>query len=132
MLPSETQQKPCKFCQQMATYAPLDELEIYGVKVFYCYQCKAEYLYYTSGGTPTTYASVSLYTEINNKMYRWTIIENGHGKSARLWWIKNPGIPGTRINSDLESVVYFEDFVPPSDITPQNIMNKISLWLPFV
>jgi len=118
--------KPCQFCQQFPLYNPLEEMEHYGVKIFFCHTCKAEYLYWR---TNQNYSSVSLYTEIQGKMYRWTYRTQGY---SQLWWVKNPGIPGTRRNRDLQSILHVspEEGIP--DITPANINSRVRTWLLFL
>jgi hypothetical protein len=123
-------QKPqlCKFCGGQATYAPLEQMEDFGIKVFFCHPCGAEYLYYSREETPTTYASVSLYTEVKNKMYRWTVFDDGN--RSTLWWVKDPGVPGSRINKDLVAILMFSEAMP--EVTPQTIQTKVQIWLPFL
>jgi len=118
--------QPCRFCQQFPPSAPLEEMESYGVNVFFCPPCKAEYLYWR---TSHNYSSVSLYTEIQGKTYRWTCMSQG---ISTLWWVKNPGIPGTRRNIDMQSILYIspEEGIP--DITPANINDKVKIWLLFL
>lgn len=117
------QPKPCQFCANGASYAPLDEMEKHGVKVYFCYECRAEYLYFSDGLA----ASVSLYTEINQRMYRWTVTSQN---VAQLIYIKNPGIPGTRKNENLEFIKSFQKDFP--QVTPQNINEKLRTWLVFL
>jgi hypothetical protein len=111
----------------MAGYAPLDEMESHGVGVFFCHPCKAEYLYFQSGDL----ASSSLYTEINGRMYRWTMAYGGCGM---LWFVKEPGIPGKKKNEGLEAVKSFDpdkgDIVP--QLTPSNINEKLRTYLVFL
>lgn len=127
--------KICRFCSGPVPYTPLAEMEELDVKVYFCSTCIAEYCYFWDdvhgswqrNGQPS---SVSLYTTINTKVYRWTISSTG---DANLWYIKNPGIPGTRKNIDLECLKSFmtkDGSVP--EITPQNINDKIRTWLVFL
>jgi hypothetical protein len=60
-------------------------------------------------------------------MYRWTITANGH---AQLWYIKNPGTPGTRKNEDLEFIRAFCEDIP--NITPDNFADKLAIYLLFL
>lgn len=115
--------KPCRFCINGASYAPLNEMEKHDIKVYFCHDCKAEYLYFPDGLA----ASVSLYTEINQRMYRWTVSSQ---HVAQLTYIKDPGIPGTRKNENLEFIKSFKKDYP--HITPQNINEKIRVWLVFL
>lgn len=115
--------KPCMFCPNMAGYYPLNETSQYGIAVHFCHTCQAEYLFYQSGDK----ASVSLYTEINGKTYRWTVLSSN---DATLWWIKEPGIPGQKKNEGLVVVRSFE--APAPQLTPSNVKEKIQLWLPFL
>lgn len=115
----------CKFCGQAAPYTPLCEMEENGVQVFFCSLCYAEYLFWPNQSQPL---SASLYVKINSKMYRWTVFEGG--TKAQLWFVKEPGVPGTRVNRNLDMLKYFADSVP--EITPSNIEQKIRTWLTFL
>lgn len=120
--------KPCKFCNNGATFSPLEEMERHGVHVYFCHTCKAEYLYYWDGAL----ASVSIYTEIGAKMYRWT---TSHDEvTGTLSYVKNPGVPGSRRNTNLEHLKYFDtrkgDVV--HSLTPANVNEKIKTWLLFL
>ncbi|CAM6006096.1 unnamed protein product [Sphagnum balticum] len=75
--------------------------------------------------------SISLYTKINDKIYRWTVYK---GIQGTLWWVKDPGKPGTRVNKDLVAIKSFgseniddPDFLPV--LTPSNINEKLRTWL---
>lgn len=116
----------CKFCQQDVLYRPLEELEHLGVKVYFCYDCSAEYLYWDNANLGSSFATTSIYTTYKDKMYRWTTT----GNSAHLWYIKTPGIPGTRKNENLELIKTFNSNLP--DITPDNIQDKLSVYLLFL
>lgn len=119
----------CQFCENPTTYAPLDQMENFGIKVYFCHPCQSEYLYLSREGVINeTPSSFSLYTTINNKMYRWTRMAGG---GVHVWLVKKPGIPGIRINSEMESVVYIEED-EPFNINPQNIQVKLQIWLPFL
>jgi hypothetical protein len=113
----------CQFCQQDATFAPLDEMKDYGVDVYFCHTCQAEYLVFQKTNFIN---SVSLYTTINKKMYRVTNIQN---TLVQLWYIKNPGIPGTRKNTDLSLIASFKEDLPK--VTPLNIKDKVRTLLVF-
>ena len=117
--------KPCKFCCNNAQYSPIDEMIRHGVGVFFCYPCNAEYIYFFDG----LCASTSLYTEINNNTYRYTITSSGIGALSQ---IIDPGIPGKRKNGSVKQIKRFESSYTPSDITAQNINDKIRTWLLFV
>jgi hypothetical protein len=114
----------CKFCNQEPEYKPLKEMENLGVRVFFCFTCNAEYLVWQNGSIGT----ISLYTIINDKMYRWTDIQNG---VVACYHIVRPGVPGESIN---ESKIIFSlnpDQIKP-DINPQNIAQKIRNYLLFL
>lgn len=116
--------QPCKFCQQDVLYRPIEELEHLGVKVYFCYDCSAEYLYWGSDSID----SVSIYTTYRERMYRWTVISGG--TSAHLWYIKTPGVPGSRKNEDMELIKTFKEDLPI--ITPDNFIEKLSVYLLFI
>jgi hypothetical protein len=116
----------CRFCQQtQAVYSPLEPMESYGCKIFFCHPCQAEYLFYSRDNILTSFVGFSLYATISEKMYRWSVHTNE--TRATLWWVKTPGIPGTRINRDLISLLQIYDDLPT--ITPQNIEARIRKWL---
>lgn|SRR5574338_141405 len=117
---------PCKFCGQGAGYAPLQELSAYGIDVYFCKPCSAEYVFWSRLAKDESYTSCSLYTEINGKMFRLTFQSDG---AANLWYIKNPGVPGTRANRDLDML---KAFTHHPDVNPQNINEKIKTWLVFI
>jgi hypothetical protein len=115
--------EPCRFCQQDVSYAPLDSMEGLGIKVYFCYTCSAEYMYSMHFNT---FNSTSIYATFNNKMYRWSMT----GNAAHLWYIKTPGIPGCKENKDLDLIKTFKDNLP--DITPDNFIEKLSVYLLFI
>jgi hypothetical protein len=99
-------------------------MEIHGVGVYFCYPCKAEYCQFWQS---TVFANISLYTEINQEMYRWSVSSTG---DAQLWYVGEPGEPGIRANKKLESIKYFRtETVNVPTITPLNINEKIRTWL---
>ena len=112
---------PCQFCDKRAAYSPLPELELYGMRVFFCHPCQAEYVYREN------LWSSSIYADVNGKKYRWT----NFGDRYTLYHILNPGIPGVRLNRGIDHVASFkkEDAV---GITPSNLVAKIKTWLPFL
>lgn len=116
---------PCKFCNQEVVYKPLEEMENYGVRIYFCYDCNVEYLYWMNSNIED-HISVSIYATHNNKMYRWTET----GAAAHLWYVKTPGIPGTRKNENLELIKTFNQDIPT--ITPDNFIDKLSVYLLFL
>lgn len=114
----------CQFCKKEAPYKPLEEMEKLEVKVYFCFTCNAEYLVWKNGSL----GSISLYTIINKKMYRWT--DNLHG-TVSLNYVKEPGEPGVRTNK-LENILVLGPEVPkPSSVTPDNVEDKIRNYLIF-
>lgn len=128
-------QKPCKFCEGFSIYSPIEQMDYHGVGVYFCHPCKAEYLYFGPNSRAkritSDLASTSLYTEINNRTYRWTVNSAG---TAGLWRIKEPGTPGQKKNEGLVSIKSFSahqgDTIPI--ITPSNVNEKIRTWLTFL
>lgn len=122
--------KVCRFCLQEVPYRPLKEMEEHDIDVHFCDTCNAEYLYWKD---KDNWVSWSLYVTIGERMYRWTY---SSAETAQLWWVKDPGIPGTRANRNLEPVYHcgfknaFES-TPIPDITPQNAIDKIRLLIMF-
>lgn len=119
--------KICKFCNQEVKDAPVDEMSKHGIGVFFCHACQAEYLFFRSGHC----ASVSLYTNINERCYRWTVTSVD---TAQLWYVKEPGIPGVKKNEGMAPVKSFNkdkgDAIP--QLTPANVNGKVRMWLPFL
>ena len=98
-------------------------MEEYDVEVHFCDTCQTEYLYW-SDDEPLSW---SLYTIVNGKMYRWTYSMNG---TALLYFVKEPGIPGTRKNNGLEKLYSCPIDAGP-EMTPQNVADKIKTILVF-
>lgn len=122
--------KSCKFCPTKnynAVYAPIDDMERHGAHVFFCHACQAEYIYFADG----ICACTSLYTTINNKMYRWTVTSVGTGN---LSYIGQPGIPGVKKNDQIQTIKYFDPQQGHKvhHLTPQNVQEKLKIWLLFL
>lgn len=115
----------CKYCHQLTAYAPLKEMEEHGVKVYFCVICSAEYTFWQDGDP----MSENLYITIRDKMYRWNY--SPAADEARLWYIKNPGIPGTRKNEDVKFLQVFKGSDIPN-ITPSNFEEKLRTYLLFL
>jgi hypothetical protein len=113
---------PCKFCGREVSYEPLKEMEEYGVKVYFCHPCLAEYVYWNDGA----HATASVYITYRDRMYRWTVSND----MGQLWYIKNPGVPGTRRNENLELIKTFRRDIP--HINPSNFLEKLSIYLVFL
>lgn len=108
----------CSFCQTSVPPAPIQSLAAFGIDVYFCYTCNAEYVDYKNKIT------VSLYTSIEDKLYRWSIYDHAH----RLYSYKTFGIPGKSVNTGAKLLAT----LPPSDIHPHNVRNKIKLFLTFI
>jgi hypothetical protein len=119
----------CQFCQTETAYAPLMDMKGHA-EIFFCSNCQAEYLYYTYGTETISAFSISLYTEINDKMYRWTIYRDFYIHRATLWWVGDPGIPGVKSNRKMKCLWSCSEEMP--ELTPQNVKEKISHWLSFL
>ena len=117
--------KVCTFCQKDTVYVPLvvtpqTSSNFRRFEVYYCYDCNAEYVESTGG--------VHLYATINNKMYRWSMEEEG--TIGRLWSVGEPGIPGAQPNRKMFLIKSFKKDLPV--ITPQNILEKLKFILVFL
>lgn len=123
---------PCKFCSKQAVYSPIQGQQAEALRkrllVYFCSDCRAEYLLYRQSHN---LYSTSLYTKVNDRMYRWSVMEPGF---ALLWLVKQPGTPGITINKGLSVVKSFDpmkgEMVP--SITPENINEKVRIWLVFL
>jgi hypothetical protein len=131
---SEAPDLPCQFCPRLADYSPIHELDSNAqvfqerLLIYFCSDCRAEYLVYKKSNK---LYSTSLYTKINDRVYRWSVLSEG---SAQLWLVKEPGTPGISINKGLSMV---KSFFPPEGedvptLTPENINEKIRTWLVFL
>jgi hypothetical protein len=118
--------KTCTFCQKTATYAPIEEMELYSGKVYFCYDCQAEYIY-----VDDILSYTSLYTEIDGRVFRWSISKCG---STSIWRIIEPGIPAIRKNGRTKLVKYFDIKCgdPIQLLTPQNVNKKLKIWITFL
>lgn len=129
---SESPDLPCKFCPKMADYSPIHELDSTVFQdrllVYFCSDCRAEYLVYKKSNKVY---STSLYTKINDRVYRWSVLSEDN---AQLWLVKEPGTPGISVNKGLSMVKSFpsKDGEPLPALTPQNINEKIRIWLVFL
>lgn len=111
----------CKFCAAQTDYSPIKEMRSRSIDVFFCDPCQTEYVKISS---MSEIWNTSIYIKLNDNTYRWSVNKYG----GQLWRIKNPGIPGQRINEDLYMIKSFSINDIP-DITPSNIMEKIKVWL---
>lgn len=116
---------PCQFCQQAAPYSPIEEFENLEVYAYLCETCQAEYLYFKNS---THAISWSLYTTINNRLYRWSI---GFSGNATLTYLKNNQLPRTRLTHETEKLMWIAKGNPQPTITPYNIQQKLSIYLLF-
>lgn len=106
----------CIYCKKEVPPAPLPEMEAHAATVFFCHDCKAEYVFWSDG----ILASHSLYTEISGRTYRWTV----GGGIGQIWYVGDPGEPGVRVNKNMQSIKAFS-FKNCPNITPTNIQQKI-------
>lgn len=116
---------PCKFCQKDTVYVPLQVSPKHKFEVHYCYGCQAEFVDHK-----IDYGKViHLYTTINTRMYRWSLMEDEDGYNGHLWYIGEPGEPGIRPNRKVKII---KTFSCPPEITPENIERKIRIMLLFL
>lgn len=122
----------CKFCLKDMVYVPIPikyksrslgatSLNPRQITVYYCYDCKYEYVVLGDN------INHHLYTEINNRTYRWSL-EYG---MAQIWYVGEPGIPGKQPNRQMKRLQSFKDGYYPN-ITPQNIEQKLRFMLLFL
>lgn len=111
----------CQFCQQPAQDSPIPGTSTNRILLFFCHPCQAEYLVWTSSNKQS---SVSLYTTIDNKLYRLTTTDY----QSTLSYIQDPGIPGQKRNKNIKTIKCFEQL---EDINPKNINEKIKLFITF-
>ena len=119
----------CKFCNQEAAYKPLKEMNLF-FDIYFCEPCLAEYLYYSSSisGTEEDLWAYSLYTYINEQLYRWNVSMSGSGL---IWHIKEPGVPGVTPNRKTKLIKSITQNPLPI-ITPQNINERLRTWITFL
>lgn len=126
----------CKYCQQEAEYKPIERVEAVGGKIYWCGTCNCEIVHWQKGNSVISH---SLYTTVNGRMFRWTTT-NEDPPFAALWRVGKPGIVGIFINEDVKCIATFGDISDSSlgvsdvipEITPQNIQDKLSKYLPFL
>jgi hypothetical protein len=124
----------CKYCQQEAAYKPIERVEAAKGKIYWCYTCHSEIIHWQRGNRITH----SLYVTVNGRMFRWTTSDE-EPDFASLWRIGKPGVIGESINEDVKCIATFGDIGGPlgvsdiiPEITPQNIQDKLSKYLPFL
>lgn len=113
----------CNYCQQEVPTAHLEELRMHGIDVHFCVGCQAEYMYWSDGALAATH----LYTNINHKMYRWSIYPT---EGVRIWHFNIPGVPGISPNKESKMLIHFENL--QSTATPQNVSEKLRNILLFL
>lgn len=115
--------RSCIYCKENIPYESISELEILGIKVYFCFVCQAEHLYFSNDNL----ASVSLYTTINSNLYRWTMPCKGNNQ---LWLVKNQELPFSRKKSNTELVKCFDEI--SYNVNPKNVYKKIKNLLIFL
>lgn len=118
----------CQFCHQPTKYCPLEEMERYCIKVYFCHACRTEYLEHFRTNQMVLW-TVSIYVELNEKMYRWSN-STGYDK-YQLWYVMEPGEVGVSINKKLQILKSFSK-EEVCQITPTNIAEKLKSWLLFL
>lgn len=108
----------CRFCNQLAEYKPLPQMEEHGAKIFFCFNCNAEYTLWND----TLNKYYSLYVTINDKTYRWSIDEH----NSYLYRVKIPGKPGVEPNKKMEMI---KSFNRVCEINPSNIERRTKIIL---
>jgi len=101
-------------------------MENHGIKVYFCDTCFAEYTFWQDGEP----MSENLYVTVRDKLYRWNYSPSTD--TARLWYIKSPGIPGTRKNDDVKLIHTFKGYNDIPNITPANFEEKLRTYLLFI
>ena len=116
--------KFCKFCNQEAEFKPLKEMQLH-FDIYFCKPCLAEYLYYPDEDEIWGY---SLYTYINNQLYRWNVSGLGN---AYIWHVKKPGIPGIAPNRKTKLLKTIKQDPLPA-VTPANVNERLHTWITFL
>lgn len=115
----------CLYCKFDAVYSPIEQMERMNINVYWCKNCHVEYL---KSVDCEAFSGVSLYTVINQKLYRWTI---SCGR-ATLWYVKEQGIPGIQANRGCIMLLSISPDQLQPIITPENINQKIKAYLLFL
>lgn len=125
----------CTFCQKetLDKSLPLEPSNMSAktgrlLRVNFCEKCLAEYVYWSEGDEIPFVTN--LYITINDKMYRWS--RDYHEGKGRLWYVEEPGEPGSRPNKKLKLLKTFHKADETPNITPQNIVEKVKLILLFM
>jgi len=110
----------CKYCSRDLNQIDSDENKRINAKVFYCESCRAEYLFTSNN----ILASVSMYVTFNDRVYRWTEINNG---KRQLWHVLNFKSPGSRSLSNNKNIFSIENST--INLTPETVINKIKFYI---
>lgn len=105
-------------------YVPI-QVKQHRIEVYFCNACQAEFVdhKYDYGFV------INLYTLVNEKMYKWSLLQDVDGYAGTLWYIGEPGEPGVRPNRKVKMLKHL-DFDPL--ITPENVQRKIEMMLVFL
>ena len=111
----------CKFCSQETKCVDNSNVAVFAV-VYACESCWADHMYIGNEIRPIT---VSLYTQIGDKVYMWTVTDTLRGF---LWYVKDLANCYTRNTAGLELLKQFND-IDNVNVTPANVHEKIKTWL---
>jgi hypothetical protein len=114
--------KSCKYCNSKLISISCEENYLYNITILYCIECRAEYFYISNDKL----SSISLYTSINDKIYRWTEIING---VRQLWHVIKYERPGSRSLINNKKILTIKN--SSINLNPKNIQEKIKSYLNF-
>lgn len=123
--------KRCKFCPGHAGYIEVAAIEMHELYTYICEKCQVEY-YYT--GTNGYLTSWGIYTEIGDKLYKWSM-SPGIGMGT-IYYL--PGIVPSKsgfrqylpVVRELQYIKTFQ--VESMTITPSNVNEKLRTYLLFL
>jgi hypothetical protein len=111
----------CHYCDNfLLLEIKLVELNSLRINVYYCSQCDVDYLCLND-----KLVSVSIYTTINNNIFRYTVSLNG---KSQLCKVQEQYKHSRNITKD-KIILRFEN---AKDITPENFKEKLQHWLIFL
>ena len=119
--------KPCQFCRRKLHYSDLPDLEENDIKICICESCQTEYIYFNNGEL----VSLSIYTKIKDKYYRWTVTGPNQ---ASLWRVsfypENTLRPAYGRHDYAKMIKSWSRDIP--NISPSNIHQKVQTYLIFL
>jgi len=111
--------KYCQYCQkEVINSLYIDDLAEVNINIYFCNNCNVEYLYFDKSDT---FISKSIYTSINNIVYRW--VDPSFG-SCQLIKVCSNTIPDLK-RYNLTNHIIIKCNKGEIEISPSNINKKV-------